>query len=234
MLLTNNKKRIIFHCCPKTKEKSNLSVSLLFLHILTLTSFRYLLYMAIAAFKSSSRRGNQSQTQSNSTPSNTPSSSSGRPSREQSRNKAPIRRSRSVSAFSRGNLDISTEFLNKRDNPLFWSTSTSPPRDDETTQPAKSLLLETSDSDKTAAPARDPNKGRPSPADSRSASGSARGRHVTRNGEAKGSSTTGRSLSRVDTGRRTRSASQCPASRRRWNYSTSEVTLIDITLVVHL
>ncbi|XP_061350252.1 uncharacterized protein LOC133295430 isoform X2 [Gastrolobium bilobum] len=136
--------------------------------------------MAVAAFKSSSRRGNQS-----STPSNT-SSSSGRPT-----NRAPpIRRSRSVSAFSRTNSDLSTEFLNKRDNPLF-STA-------DQTQPTKNLL-------ETSTPAE----------------GIARGRSVARSAEP-GRNESGRSLSRADSGRRTRSASQCPVSRRHLNYSTSE------------
>ncbi|KAE9592753.1 hypothetical protein Lalb_Chr19g0132561 [Lupinus albus] len=135
--------------------------------------------MAVSAFKSSSRRGNQS-----SAPSSTPPS--------QPLNKPPIRRSRSVSAFSRSNLDISTEFLNKRDNPLFDQTS--------------------SNSDL---------KG-PLSADS-----SNRGRSVTRNGESRSSAAIGRKesgrvLSGVDWGRRTRSASQCPVPRRRWSYSTSE------------
>ncbi|TKY68468.1 hypothetical protein E2542_SST04720 [Spatholobus suberectus] len=129
--------------------------------------------MAVAAFKSSSRRGTQS-----SAPSNT-SSSSGRSS---ARAPNPIRRSRSVSAFSRASSDTSTtEFLNKRDNPLF-----------DETQCTKTLL-------ETSAPA-----------------GS-----VARKGE-QDRRETGRTLSRADSGRRTRSASQCPVSRRHLNYSTSE------------
>ncbi|XP_058744221.1 uncharacterized protein LOC131616790 [Vicia villosa] len=49
-----------------------------------------------------------------------------------------------------------------------------------------------------------------------------RGRSVARNGEPNRKDA-GRSVSRVDTGRRsTRSASQCPVSRRSFNYSTSE------------
>ncbi|ESW05532.1 hypothetical protein PHAVU_011G187500 [Phaseolus vulgaris] len=69
--------------------------------------------MAVAAFKSSSRRATQSSASSNA------SSSSGRSS---TRAPNPTRRSRSVSAFARGGSDISTEFLNKRDNPLFDET----------------------------------------------------------------------------------------------------------------
>lgn len=144
--------------------------------------------MAVAAFKSSSRRGNQNQSSSN-TPS---SSSSARSYSNNNNHRAPIRRSRSVSAFPRSStttsLDVSTEFLNKRNNPLFDEISQSneaPP------------LLETSTPD---------------------AIGAVRGRSVARNAEP------GQSMSRVDTGRRTRSASQCPVSRRHLNYSTSEVS----------
>ncbi|XP_020985257.1 uncharacterized protein LOC107462815 isoform X5 [Arachis duranensis] len=167
--------------------------------------------MAVAAFKSSSRRGNRNQNHSNST-----SATSARSSRQESRTNAPIRRSRSVSAFSRGSSDISTEFLNKRDNPLFCSATPSlPPGNDDAQPPPSSVLLEASDFDRPTPSASDPNN---------KAFG-ARGRHVTRNVDAKGgswSSSTGRSLSRSDAGRRTRSASQCPASRRPWSYSTSE------------
>ncbi|XP_020965397.1 uncharacterized protein LOC107613540 isoform X3 [Arachis ipaensis] len=165
--------------------------------------------MAVAAFKSSSRRGNQNH-------SNSTSATSARSSRQESRTKAPIRRSRSVSAFSRGSSDISTEFLNKRDNPLFCSvTPSSPPGNDDAQPPPSSLLLEASDFDRPTPSASNPNNKASGP----------RGRHVTRNVDAKGgswSSSTGRSLSRSDAGRRTRSASQCPASRRLWSYSTSE------------
>ncbi|XP_057729020.1 uncharacterized protein LOC130944629 isoform X3 [Arachis stenosperma] len=171
--------------------------------------------MAIAAFKSSSRRGNRNQNQ-NQNHSNSTSATSARSSRQESRTKAPIRRSRSVSAFSRGSSDISTEFLNKRDNPLFCSATPSlPPGNDDAQPPPSSVLLEASDFDRPTPSASDPNN---------KAFG-ARGRHVTRNVDAKGgswSSSTGRSLSRSDAGRRTRSASQCPASRRPWSYSTSE------------
>ncbi|CAJ1977991.1 unnamed protein product [Sphenostylis stenocarpa] len=122
--------------------------------------------MAVAAFKSSSRRGTQSSAPSNAF------SSSGRSS---TRAPNPTRRSRSVSAFTRGSSDIATEFLNKRDNPLF-----------DETQAAKTLP-ETST-----------------------------GRGVARSVEP------GRTLSRAESVRRTRSASQCPVSRRHLSYSTSE------------
>jgi len=128
--------------------------------------------MAVAAFKSSLRRGTQSSAPSNA------SSSSGRSS---TRAPNPTRRSRSVSAFARGSSDISTEFLNKRDNPLF-----------DETQSAKTVI-ETS-----------------------TARGAARSAEPARR-------ESGRALSRAESGRRTRSVSQCPVSRRHLNYSTSEV-----------
>ncbi|KAK7283967.1 hypothetical protein RIF29_13717 [Crotalaria pallida] len=77
--------------------------------------------MAVAAFKSSSRRGNNHNQSSSATP---PSSDPPR----RNKNKAPpspsptIRRSRSVSAFSRYD-----QFLNKRDNPLFDLPSSNTP-----------------------------------------------------------------------------------------------------------
>ncbi|KAK7317414.1 hypothetical protein RJT34_01615 [Clitoria ternatea] len=135
--------------------------------------------MAVAAFKSSSRRGT---TQSPTTPSNATSSSSGR---SATRASNPIRRSRSVSAFSRGSSDISTEFLIKRDNPLFDETS-------------KTLLEPSS-----------PTDGPPS-------------RRVESAGSVTRNSEPGRSLTRVDSGRRTRSASQCPVPRRHLSYFNSE------------
>lgn len=140
--------------------------------------------MAVSSFKSSSRRGNNNNNQSSSSSTNTPTRSS-------TTKNPPIRRSRSVSAFSRTTTTFDTEFLNKRDNPLFDQISKS-----NQTVP----FLETS------AP-----------------SSTSRGRSVARNVEP-GRNKPGRSVSRVDTGRRsTRSASQCPVSRRSFNYSTSEV-----------
>ncbi|XP_023900484.2 uncharacterized protein LOC112012320 isoform X3 [Quercus suber] len=143
--------------------------------------------MAVAAFKSSSRRGNPATTNSN----------TAKESRDTSPKKAPIRRSRSVSAFSRTSANnstdsISSDFLNKRDNPLFWSSSSakSPPE------------LE--------------------PQCSNGGEDSRRGRSVTRNGGVGIGSSKGagmeaaRSLSSVGTvaARRNRSVSRCPVSRR--------------------
>ena len=71
--------------------------------------------MAVSAFKSTSRRGNLA-----SSTTNTSSSSSS------STTIHPPRRSRSVSAVSRDQLDTA-DFLNKRDNPLFWTTTNTLP-----------------------------------------------------------------------------------------------------------
>ncbi|KAL5735242.1 hypothetical protein ACOSP7_033103 [Xanthoceras sorbifolium] len=70
--------------------------------------------MAVSAFKSSSRRGNPWS-------SSTKMATSDKESKQESaKPKVPPRRSRSVSAFSRNHLDISSnDFLIKRDNPLF-------------------------------------------------------------------------------------------------------------------
>ncbi|XP_021687327.2 uncharacterized protein LOC110669820 isoform X2 [Hevea brasiliensis] len=75
--------------------------------------------MAVAAFKSSSRRPTNSSSLSSSKEETKPNSP----------NKPPTRRSRSVSAVSRSHLQTSSpssDFLNKRDNPLYWTT-VSPP-----------------------------------------------------------------------------------------------------------
>ncbi|KAI4332852.1 hypothetical protein L6164_017730 [Bauhinia variegata] len=169
--------------------------------------------MAVAAFKSSSRRGNLAS------PSKTSSSGKERESMEDTPKKAPIRRSRSVSAVSRSSLEISTEFVNKRDNPLFWSSTS--PKDDEiesTKTIEKTKLYEvTPSSESSKAKSAGPVNGF-----------GRRGRSTTRNGEVgsnKGPISrkeTGRSLSRVDPGRRNRSASQCPVSRRHFSTSESE------------
>ncbi|CAO2833080.1 unnamed protein product [Amaranthus hypochondriacus] len=80
--------------------------------------------MATSAFKSTSRRS----TTSSSTPTTT---TNKQPKKQQnSTQKAPLRRSRSVSAFSRTQLDTTTEFHNKRDNPLFWADGSSHSEED--------------------------------------------------------------------------------------------------------
>ncbi|KAK1575804.1 hypothetical protein Q3G72_008457 [Acer saccharum] len=80
--------------------------------------------MAVSAFKSSSRRGTTPLNYS-STKTTTSDKESTRDS-SKSRAPPPPRRSRSVSAFSRTHLDISSnDFLIKRDNPLFSTTNDS-------------------------------------------------------------------------------------------------------------
>ncbi|XP_058226072.1 uncharacterized protein LOC131334819 isoform X2 [Rhododendron vialii] len=132
--------------------------------------------MATSAFKSTSRRATASE-------------------RSPDKN-APIRRSHSVSALSRTHHrhhhlpqhDVASEFSNKRDNPLFW-TSASPPDDKEVGSSA--AAAETGSAE--------------------------RGRSVVRNSDLVGKKVVesgkkkdvpGRSLSRVDTGRRRRSVSR--------------------------
>lgn len=156
--------------------------------------------MAVAAFKSSSRRGNLSTTTA------TTSHSAGKETTEKEipPKKVPMRRSRSVSAFSRRtSTDVSSssseDFLNKRDNPLFWSSGSGSilePEASTTSRNTRALGSEVADN--------------------------RRGRAVTRNGGVgsnKGSGSgkeTTRSLTRVDVGRPDRSVS-------RRNYLTSEV-----------
>ncbi|GMP60936.1 hypothetical protein CsSME_00023602 [Camellia sinensis var. sinensis] len=140
--------------------------------------------MATSAFKSTSRRGNTT-TSSTSSSRNSP-------------KKAPIRRSLSVSALSRTHdhlqSDITSEFLNKRDNPLFWSCSGPPDKEIEPQDVRKvsaTVLTGSVDGQRE------------------------RGRSVTRNSSKKvgegGRKPVGvgggRSLSKVDTGRRGRSVS---------------------------
>ncbi|KAJ7949456.1 M protein, serotype 2.1 like [Quillaja saponaria] len=168
--------------------------------------------MAVAAFKSSSRRGNL--------PSSSATISSGRESADVSPQKAPLRRSRSVSAFSRTNLDIPSEFLNKRDNPLFSSTGSSLDNEIESEKVvgiAKSNEIGSKfSSTKTKVAVSDGGDG-------------SRGRSASRNAEvvSKGSVSRkeiGRSLSRLDNGPRTRSrsVSKAPASRQHYVNSESE------------
>ncbi|XP_015876216.3 uncharacterized protein LOC107412901 isoform X2 [Ziziphus jujuba] len=166
--------------------------------------------MAVSAFKSSSRRSNIAST-SYTTP------SSIRNPTENSPKKAPLRRSRSVSAFSRTQLDgpssssssCADDFLNKRDNPLFWTTG-SPP-DLNSIDPQKPNTSTSTGTKNLKAP-------------SSSAGDMRRGRSVARNADAQGTrkEVVARSLSRVDTGRRNRSLSRNPISRRQDVNSESE------------
>ncbi|XP_038690276.1 uncharacterized protein LOC119989050 isoform X2 [Tripterygium wilfordii] len=160
--------------------------------------------MAFSAFKSSTRRGN---------PANTSSSAktlSDKESRDNSSSKSSknvsSRRSRSVSASARSNLDVSSsstsEFLNKRDNPLFWSGG-----GNNNGVEVDEIVLLKKDVDLSSK--------------SVGAADGSRGRSTSRDGGV-GQMQVGRSLSRVDTGRRGRSASQCPVSRRQYINSESE------------
>ncbi|XP_050384936.1 uncharacterized protein LOC126801583 isoform X1 [Argentina anserina] len=158
--------------------------------------------MAVSAFKSSSRRSNPTGVAS--TSSSSSSSSSANTSSTNKANPTPIRRSRSVSAFSRtATVDSQNNtFSNRRDNPLFWSSSDSPTSVDPLVKPDKE-------------------------ATSSSAVDARRGRSVSRNadvlvGRSQSRVDPGRSLSRVDTGRRNRSVSRCPGPRGRSVISKSE------------
>ncbi|KAH7536815.1 hypothetical protein FEM48_Zijuj03G0026400 [Ziziphus jujuba var. spinosa] len=170
--------------------------------------------MAVSAFKSSSRRSNIAST-SYTTP------SSIRNPTENSPKKAPLRRSRSVSAFSRTQLDgpssssssCADDFLNKRDNPLFWTTGSPPDLNSiDPQKPNTSTSTSTSTGTKNLK------------APSSSAGDIRRGRSVARNADAQGTrkEVVARSLSRVDTGRRNRSLSRNPISRRQDVNSESE------------
>ncbi|KAK6921804.1 hypothetical protein RJ641_012311 [Dillenia turbinata] len=148
--------------------------------------------MALSAFRSTSKRGNLNTDHPK--PSSKTSASS-KPPADHSPRKAPIRRSRSVCAFSRTQLD----YLNKRDNPLFCADN-SPPSDRE---------------NNTRFSKFDPDDSRFSGSVSKSAdfgvlADNRRGRSASRSNDNRVSSGIGRSLSRVDVGRRRRSVSRGP------------------------
>ncbi|KAK6934055.1 hypothetical protein RJ641_036949, partial [Dillenia turbinata] len=148
--------------------------------------------MAVSAFRSTSKRGNLNTDHPK--PSSKTSSSS-KPPADNSPRKAPIRRSRSVCAFSRTQLD----YQNKRDNPLFCADN-SPPSDPE---------------NNTRFSKFDQNDSRFGGSVSKSADfgvlpDNRRGRSASRSNDNRVSSGIGRSLSRVDVGRRRRSVSRGP------------------------
>ncbi|XP_057980790.1 uncharacterized protein LOC131166342 isoform X2 [Malania oleifera] len=165
--------------------------------------------MAVSSFKSTSKRGNLVVSST--------SSFSGKESAPNSPKKVPARRSRSVSASPRHHLDVTSDFLNKRDNPLFWSAD-SPLEGDirsETSVRFSKFEEKAAESDRKTSKVA-------SSVDSR------RGRSVSRNADAGsklsgGRKEIGRSLSRVDTGRRSRSALQQPVSRPSCGTPESEV-----------
>ncbi|KAM1234850.1 hypothetical protein ACFX2J_004389 [Malus domestica] len=108
--------------------------------------------------------------------------------------KAPIRRLRSVNAFLMTSLDASAEsFLNKRDNPLFWSTDSQAVNSQNLVKDAKFDSITSKDS---------------RPATSTSAD-TRRGRSAAWNANAlRTQNEVGQSLLRVDPGRRNRSVSR--------------------------
>ncbi|XP_030441145.1 uncharacterized protein LOC115663272 isoform X2 [Syzygium oleosum] len=170
--------------------------------------------MAVSAFKSASRRGAAQASASAGAAAPT----AVREASRDAQRRAPPRRSRSVSASSRVPSD--TEFLNKRDNPLFCSGD-SPPENG--TLPGKSIRgggnIGNLESRVGGAKAGGTS---PGVVDER------RGRSISRKGGVGSDSSgdrrdVGRSLSRVDTGRRVRSVSRNPVSRGHFVGSESEV-----------
>ncbi|KAI3917036.1 hypothetical protein MKX01_003485 [Papaver californicum] len=160
--------------------------------------------MAASAFKSTTKRGNFGTRSSN--PKTTTSSTTYNSVKEEDlSNKGSHRRSRSVSALSRTSSSSSSivDFLNKIDNPLFGSTSTSPPD-----------LLESETLSRVAK--FDPKASKFNEAFTKSYGyiDNRRGRSVVRNSECVNKyggvskEVSGRSLSTVDTGRRRRSVSR--------------------------
>ncbi|KAJ8899040.1 hypothetical protein K2173_008869 [Erythroxylum novogranatense] len=179
--------------------------------------------MAVAAFKSSSRRA--SNPASDKENKDNPTSRS----RSIAGNKPPPRRSRSVSATPRSHLEASPssrtqtptstpssswDFLVKRDNPLYWSSTTISPSDknDEFASNTSKLDEPTSRSA--------PLKPKSPSSDCR------RGRSVSRKKDfVKSDSRT----SKVDVGRRARSVSRLPVARS--HFVNSETAVEDVSLL---
>ncbi|GLT75819.1 hypothetical protein SLA2020_475150 [Shorea laevis] len=158
-----------------------------------------------ASFKSSLRKGNLSSSSSK--------ISTDKESKAGSPKKPSLRRSRSVSAFSRNQSDVCSEFLIKRDNPLFCNS----PSDDEI-EGQKGVKVSKSDDFASFNAATKV----------KSEDGS-RGRSISRKADVgKNVSGTrkelGRSLSVVDTARRSRSMSRRPVSR---GYSVTSETEVE-------
>lgn len=172
--------------------------------------------MAVSAFKSSSKRGTLLNSSTSSTAKTISSDKDLSKTSTSTSTKAPPRRSRSVSAFSRTHLvDISSndDFLIKRDNPLF-SSSNSPP-------------AEVVDSKSDQIPA--------TKLKATSAEDTRRGRTVSRNADAgEPTSGIGRSLSRVDAGRRHRSVSRHPVARGQYGNSEVYPFVISVKLYIYL
>lgn len=154
--------------------------------------------MAASAFKSTTKRGNFGTSSSNPRTS-TSSTTYNNVKEEDLSSKGSLRRSRSVSALSRTSSSSSSivDFLNKIDNPLFGSTSTSPPD-----------LLESETLSRVAKFDPKASKFNESVTKSDGYMDNRRGRSVVRNSECvnkyggASKEVSGRSLSTVDTGRR--------------------------------
>ncbi|XP_026414590.1 uncharacterized protein LOC113310209 isoform X2 [Papaver somniferum] len=174
--------------------------------------------MAASAFKSTTKRGNFGTSSSNPRTS-TSSTTYNNVKEEDLSSKGSLRRSRSVSALSRTSSSSSSivDFLNKIDNPLFGSTSTSPPD-----------LLESETLSRVAKFDPKASKFNVSVTKSDGYMDNRRGRSVVRNSECVNKyggapkEVSGRSLSTVDTGRRRRSV-----SRGRYDNSEKRVSNIN-------
>lgn len=155
--------------------------------------------MAVAAFKSSTRGKSllNSSTRATTATKTQSATSDRETAKTDSTKKVLPRRSRSVSSFSRTELDDSTcstsnDFLIKRDNPLFCPSNS-------LTGDLKSSELDEVSLQKSKALGAEEIR---------------RGRSAVRNDDGgKHGSGIGRSLSRVDSGRRYRSVSRGPVSR---------------------
>lgn len=161
--------------------------------------------MAVSAFKSTSKRGNFGNSSSSKSTSTATYNSVKEGNSADLVTKCINRRSRSVSALPRTSSSSTiVDFLNKRDNPLFCSTSSSPPD-----------LLESETLSRVAN--FEPNVPKfsesPTKSEGNCVRNTRRGRSVVRNSEIGNkfggfSKEMGRSLSTVDTGRRRRSVSR--------------------------
>ncbi|KAK9283978.1 hypothetical protein L1049_012236 [Liquidambar formosana] len=187
--------------------------------------------MAVSVFKSTSKRGNLGISSSSSSSRTSTSSGTGRESTKNSPKKVPPRRSRSVSALSRTHLDMASDFLNKRDNPLFWSSGSPPDKGIESVNP---IVVAKFDENAIGIAKFEEILSKSSVTNAKIGSGgggggdSRRGRSVLRNADvgnhySGGRKEVGQSLSRTDTGRRGRSVSRHPASRGHHGTSESEV-----------
>ncbi|KAF3789625.1 hypothetical protein EJ110_NYTH17893 [Nymphaea thermarum] len=164
--------------------------------------------MAVSSFKSTSKRGSFLQKDRGGD------GDSARSNPDELGKKTVMRRSRSVSAFPRDrSIDLSRpsplDFANKRDNPLFGSTSSSPESPKSMDVVGIRGMADTLDSGKGRA-ISGASSSRPGSSSGLVGDGERRGRSVCRRepfraGSVKAPS---RSVSRVDTGRRQRSVSR--------------------------